>query len=188
MFGAHAWAATWSPGGSGTTVAGIRHFERVDVGLWQGSAPGDTGYRALAAMGVHTVVDLRAEHLSGADLAQPSQAGLQAVRLPIRDGQTPTTTQVDALQRIVATSQGPVFVHCGAGVGRTGAMTAAYLVRTGEVGRAQATLRTLAVGPPSVEQVYFVLTADHDSAKQPPFAVRLTSRVLDAPRRALASL
>lgn len=188
LFGAHAWAAAQVAGGSGATLAGIRHFQQVDVRLWRGAAPGDAGYRALAAMGVHTVVDLRAEHLSRADLAEPAQAGLHAVRLPIRDGQTPTTAQVDAFRQIVSTADGPVFVHCGAGVGRTGAMTAAYLVRIGEADADQAAVRTLAIGPPSVEQAYYVLTADHDSNKQPPVAVQIASRILDAPRRVIASL
>ncbi|WP_420907495.1 fused DSP-PTPase phosphatase/NAD kinase-like protein, partial [Streptomyces scabichelini] len=36
--------------------------------------------------------------------------------MPIRDGQTPTNQQVDRFLRTVASSTGPVFVHCGAGV------------------------------------------------------------------------
>ncbi|WP_443089385.1 fused DSP-PTPase phosphatase/NAD kinase-like protein [Yinghuangia sp. ASG 101] len=32
--------------------------------VWRGSAPGDEGYRALASMGIRTIVDLRAEHRS----------------------------------------------------------------------------------------------------------------------------
>ncbi|WP_406215152.1 hypothetical protein [Streptomyces canus] len=44
-----------------------------------------------------------------------------------------------------------MFVHCGAGVGRTGTMAAAYLVKTGE--QSSAVRRNLAVGPPSIEQI-----------------------------------
>lgn len=171
-------------GSSGArTAAGINHFVRVDGKVWRGSAPGADGYRELADKGVRTVVDLRAEKLPAKDLAEPLQAGLKSVRLPIRDGQTPTPQQVDAFLRVVRQSPGPVFVHCGAGVGRTGTMTAAYLVRTGEADSHQAALRTLAVGPPSLEQVYYVLHVDKHHDKQPPSLVSDISRVLDAPRR-----
>ncbi|MGK5534331.1 phosphatase domain-containing putative toxin [Streptomyces sp. URMC 129] len=173
---------------SGERVAGINHFLQVDDKLWRGSAPGPDGYEELADRGVRTVIDLRAEDLSERQLALPGEAGLDVIRMPIRDGQTPTKEQVDEFLAAVEASPGPVFVHCGAGVGRTGSISAAYLVRTGQAGSGEAALRTLAVGPPSVEQIYYVLTADPDEADQPPLAVQAVSRLLDAPRRINASL
>ncbi|MFD9905046.1 dual specificity protein phosphatase family protein [Streptomyces sp. NPDC059063] len=169
-------------------ITGVRHFQQVDARLWRGSAPTEAGYRALAAHGIRTVVDLRAEDLSAENLAQPGRAGLHVVRMPIRDGQTPDSGQVDRFLRVVAEAKGPVFVHCGAGVGRTGSMTAAYLVRTGQATPGQAALRTVAVGPPSIEQIYYVLSADEDASRQPPQVVSLISRLADAPRRIKASL
>ncbi len=181
MLGVSAWAGQHYP--SGEKVAGINNFQQVDDTLWRGAAPGEDGYEELAARGVHTVVDLRAEDLSAAELAEPEHAGLNVVRMPIRDGQTPTPEQVDAFIATVQDAPGPVFVHCGAGVGRTGSIASAYLVRTGQADNQQAALRTLAVGPPSIEQVYYVLTADADASDQPPTAVKAVSRALDAPRR-----
>lgn len=181
-----AWAGEHAP--SDGELAGIRHFQQVDERLWRGSAPSEAGYRALVAHGIHTVVDLRAEDLSAAALAQPERAGLHVVRMPIRDGQTPDGRQVDQFLRVVADARGPVFVHCGAGVGRTGSMTAAYLVRTGQATPGQAALRTVAVGPPSLEQIYYVLSADRNASRQPPGVVSLVSRLADAPRRIKASL
>ncbi len=181
-----AWAGEHAP--EDGELAGIRHFQQVDDRVWRGSAPSEAGYRALVAHGIHTVVDLRAEDLGAAALAQPKRAGLHVVRMPIRDGQTPDGRQVDRFLRVVADARGPVFVHCGAGVGRTGSMTAAYLVRTGQATPRQAALRTVAVGPPSLEQIYYVLSADRDASRQPPSVVSLVSRLADAPRRIKASL
>lgn len=188
MLGIHAWASGHTTGGSGRSVAGIGHFKQVDDRVYRGSAPGDAGYQELAAMGVRTVVDLRAEQMSAEDIARPTKAGLELVRLPIRDGQTPTPAQVEEFLRTVEASNGPVYVHCGAGVGRTGAMTAAYMMRTGEAGSVEAAKHMLAVGPPSVEQVYYVVSGDADSGDQPPIIVQIISRILDAPRRIKATM
>ncbi|MFF7445094.1 MULTISPECIES: dual specificity protein phosphatase family protein [unclassified Streptomyces] len=184
-------AASWlvredTPAPAGTrTVQGVHHFQPVDTQgrLWRGSAPSPAGYRSLAAMGITTVVDLRAEDLSASQLAGPKKAGLDVVRMPVRDGQTPTPAQVRRFLDVVAGSSGPVFVHCGAGVGRTGAMAAAYLVRTGEESSAAAVRRNLAVGPPSIEQIYYGLNLSPAEAEQPPLPVVAVSRLVDAPRR-----
>lgn len=194
MLGLSEWAGQYYS--SGVDMAGISHYQRVDGDLWRGSAPSAEGYRELAERGVTTVVDLRAEDLSAKERALPERAGLTVVRMPIRDGQTPTDQQVDRFVRTVRNADGDVFVHCGAGVGRTGSMSAAYLVRTGETSSLQAAVRTLAVGPPSIEQVYYVLTSGSGSGSgsgdgdgdQPPTVVKALSRVLDAPRRIAASL
>jgi protein-tyrosine phosphatase len=173
---------------TGERASGINHLLRVDDRLWRGSAPGPDGYEELAGRGVRTVVDLRAEDLSARQLALPEEAGLNVVRLPIRDGQTPTEDQVARFLETMESAPGPVYVHCGAGVGRAGAVTAAYLVHTGQASPAEATVRNLAVGPPSVEQIYYALTADPEEADQPPAAVQAVSRVLDAPRRINSAL
>jgi len=74
-------------------------------------------------------------------------------------------------------------VHCGAGVGRTGAMVGAYQVAMGELSGADALRRNLAVGPPSLEQILFVGRMDEDRLEKPGAILTAVSRVLDAPRR-----
>jgi protein-tyrosine phosphatase len=182
-------ARSETPAPVGTrAVQGVNHFQPVDSDgrLWRGSAPSPAGYRALAGMGITTVVDLRAEHMGAAELAEPGDAGLNVVRLPIRDGQTPSPKQVQRFLDVVSSASGPVFVHCGAGVGRTGAMVAAYLVKTGEESPSQAVRRNLAVGPPSIEQIYYGLNVSPAKAEQPPLPVLVVSRLVDAPRRIMS--
>ena len=189
MLAASAWARTQVP--PATTVdTSIGHFQQVDGHLWRGGAPDAAGYRRLAELGVRTVVDLRAEDIEdiedikgGAD-PRPEALGLNVVRIPIRDGQSPRPDQVARFLAVVRASSTPVFVHCGAGVGRTGTMSAAYLTSTHETGPRTAFLTSLAVGPPTLEQLNFMhgLRAG-GAAVGPPLPVRLVSRALDLPRR-----
>ena len=134
--------------------------------MWRGAAPTSLeGYRSLAAAGVTTVVDLRTEPDRPVDDAMLRSFGLRIVSLPIRDGQTPTRAQIDEFLRVVAASRGTVFLHCGAGVGRTGSVAAAYLVATGQASGVRATLRNLSVGPPSLEQIAFTTRLQGDARR-----------------------
>ncbi|MFH8368819.1 dual specificity protein phosphatase family protein [Streptomyces sp. NPDC018031] len=178
-----------TPAPAGTTkITGINHFQPVDSKqhLWRGSAPSPAGYQALADKKFTTVIDLRAEDLSAHQLAGPERAGLDVVRIPIRDGQTPEPAEVDRFMEAVRSADGQVFVHCGAGVGRTGTMAAAYAVRTGEENGPGAVRRNLAVGPPSLEQIYYAYHLDREHADQPPLPVEAVSRLIDAPRRIMS--
>ena len=74
-------------------------------------------------------------------------------------------------------------MHCGAGVGRTGTMAAAYLVTTGRTSGEEAVERNLSVGPPSIEQLTFSARLGRDEVRRPGAPVVALSRALDAPRR-----
>lgn len=159
-------------------VPGVKKAFAVDEVVWRGAAPSAQGYRSLAAQGVTTIVDLRSDSERGDAVRSIDDAGLELVRLPIRDGQLPTDAELARFLEVVDTADGKVFVHCGAGVGRTGAMVAAYQAARGAT-PAGAVRRNLAVGPPSLEQIAFAATGGAD----PGPAITAMSRVLDAPRR-----
>jgi protein-tyrosine phosphatase len=166
-------------------IAGVKNLRAVDEHVWRGAAPSKQAYADLADAGVATIVDLRAEaNVEPHVLAERAEAlGMRYVHIPMRDGQAPTSRQVERFLGTVRDSDGITYVHCGAGVGRTGAMAAAYLVASGDAGGVDAMRRNLAVGPPSLEQLVFAATLDGDGTGSRPTPVVAASRLLDAPRR-----
>jgi protein-tyrosine phosphatase len=176
------WTRSTNPAAATPAIEGVRNARIVDSDVWRGAAPSAVGYRSLAAAGVTTIVDLRAEESLHVNTELLESLGLHRIAMPIRDGQLPSADQVREFIKIVADSPGRVFVHCGAGVGRTGSMAASYLVATRQASPKEALKRNLAVGPPSLEQVSYVARLDGDFGRPNPGLVAV-SRVLDAPRR-----
>ena len=80
-------------------------------------------------------------------------AGILVFHVPIEDMEAPTQEQlqrcVSALAKANASNMG-VAVHCGAGLGRTGAVLAAYLVHKGMAAR-EAIARVRRLRPGSIE-------------------------------------
>lgn len=183
IFSAMVWAKTTAPEQSVAAPAGVMNFQVVDDKVMRGSHPRDVTFPELADRGVTTIVDLRAEEGIHVDRRELRRLGITRFNIPLRDGQVPTEAQVHQFLEIVEHAPGKVYVHCMAGVGRTGAMVAAYLVATGQEDPAGALRRNLSVGPPSLEQLAFVAELTPTEADGPNPVVTGLSRVLDAPRR-----
>jgi len=182
IFGMTMWARHTAAAQAVPAPEGINNFRVVDDSVWRGAAPSRAGYAGLAERGVTTIVDLRAEDDIHVDEAYLASLGLRRIHIPIRDGQSPTPDEVDRFLQAVNSSHGTTFVHCGAGVGRTGTMVAAYRVAVGASGL-EAVRGNLSVGPPSLEQIAFAAAVDPGDIRRPnPVLVGL-SRLLDAPRR-----
>ncbi len=178
------WARETTSATSPTAIAGVDNLRAVDARMWRGAAPTTEGYRNLWQAGIRTVVDLRAEEGIEGDALTVQDMGMRLVSIPLRDGQVPSAQDVETFLAAVRDSDGPVFVHCGAGVGRTGAMVGAYEVSLGETSARTALRQNLAVGPPSLEQIAFVATMGSGRTEKPGAILTAVSRVLDAPRRA----
>jgi protein tyrosine phosphatase (PTP) superfamily phosphohydrolase (DUF442 family) len=171
-----------------TSLPGVQNFRVVDATLVRGAAPTEQGYRALGRHGVKTVVDLRAEPGLDDHEALLDELGIERIAIPMRDGQVPTDAQVTSFMDVMDDAVGKVFVHCGAGVGRTGTMVGSYMVSTGMASPAEALRFNLSVGPPSLEQISFVSSLEGSIVSRPHPIVTTLSRILDGPRRISKSL
>ncbi|MEW6732399.1 MAG: tyrosine-protein phosphatase [Acidobacteriota bacterium] len=105
---------------------GIKNFGKVDDRLYRGAQPDEEDFRALAALGIKTVINLREE---GKDFeAQAvSAAGMRYIHMPMSDSKLPPDERAAEFLKIVNDpANGPVFVHCAGGRHRTGVMVAVY--------------------------------------------------------------
>lgn len=157
---------------------GVPNFRVVDERLWAGGQPDAGAYRRLAERGVRLFVDLRTGAADDPNTDDPGlleSLGVAYVSLPVADGHVPSTAQVGRFAKVVQDAPGRVYVHCGGGVGRTSALTAAYARRSG----ARAPFADMvAIGPHTLEQLWYVATGDSN------VVVRRASELVDAPRRA----
>ena len=105
----------------------IENFAKVDDGLWRGAQPDDNGFRALAGLGVKTIVNLRSNHDDDRDDV-PEGVAIEAIPLhALLDSDPPTDDEVKRFFDIVLDpARRPVFVHCAHGKDRTGTMCALY--------------------------------------------------------------
>lgn len=177
-----------SPGPGPSAYAGIDNFAVVDSDLWRGAAPSPEGYARLAADGIETVVDLRTE-IEPDEVAEELAAyGLELVHLPVQDGRVPTGIQLSRLRHEIDQASGPIFVNCGAGVGRTGVAVASHLVSAG-ASPSQALSHDFGFGPLSPAQVLAVarMRDDGTTPGAGPLGTAM-SVIIDAPRRIWARI
>ena len=104
----------------------IKNFGQMDENFFRGAQPKEGDYGALAALGIKTVIDLRAETEDYSRRAAEA-AGLRYVNIPMVEKKYPTEEAVAAFLKLVADPQtGKFYLHCAGGRHRTGALGAVY--------------------------------------------------------------
>jgi protein tyrosine phosphatase (PTP) superfamily phosphohydrolase (DUF442 family) len=161
----------------------IKHLRRVDGQLWAGAQPHMQQYRELSQLGIRVVIDLRTGNRTDPRPDDPEflrSLGLEYEWLPVTDGHAPDMHTTDRFVEIVKNADGIVFMHCGGGVGRTTSLTAAYSASRNQN---SALLDQMAIGPMSLEQVWFIAAISRNYSSPRPALIRWLSRyVVDAPR------
>jgi protein tyrosine phosphatase (PTP) superfamily phosphohydrolase (DUF442 family) len=106
-------------------VSGIKNCYQVTTNLYRGAQPTAEGMKHLQALGVRTIISLRALHSDKDELAG---TGLKSVRLKMEPWHTDEDEVVVFLKAAMDTNNLPVFVHCQRGADRTGTMCAMYRI------------------------------------------------------------
>jgi protein tyrosine phosphatase (PTP) superfamily phosphohydrolase (DUF442 family) len=106
-------------------VAGIKNCFQITTNLYRGAQPTAEGAVHLAAMGIKTVINLRAWH---SDQDTVAGTGLKSVRFEMEPWHAEDEDVVGFLKAVTDTNNLPVFVHCQRGADRTGLMCAMYRI------------------------------------------------------------
>jgi protein tyrosine/serine phosphatase len=106
-------------------VEGAPNLHRVSADLYRGAQPTTEGVQALQAMGVKTIVSLRAFH---SDRDEVAGAGIGYERISFKPWHPEDEDVVRFLRIATDPARTPVFVHCQHGADRTGMMCAVYRV------------------------------------------------------------
>ncbi|HEY3763139.1 MAG TPA: tyrosine-protein phosphatase [Verrucomicrobiae bacterium] len=106
-------------------VPGITNCYEVTTNLYRGAQPSLEGMKQLKAMGIKTVINLRAFH---SDDDKVAGTGLNDVRFEMYPWHGDEDEVVKFLKVTTDTNDLPVFVHCERGADRTGMMCAMYRI------------------------------------------------------------
>jgi tyrosine-protein phosphatase SIW14 len=104
----------------------IKNMQAVNDHIYRGAQPTPEGFKALAKMGIKTVVDLRDSRTLAADEKRLVESlGMQYISIPMRM-RTPADDEIAKALAVLNSSSSPLFVHCLGGKDRTGTVIACY--------------------------------------------------------------
>ena len=104
----------------------IKNFGQMDDRFYRGAQPKENDYKALAELGIKTIIDLR-EDTEAYSKSAVEAVGMTYVNIPMIAKKYPTPEATATfLKTVNDPATGKFYVHCAGGRHRTGAMGAVY--------------------------------------------------------------
>ena len=104
----------------------IGNFGQIDEHYYRGAQPLPDDYASLKALGVNTVVDLRNDP-TDYEKIDAEKAGMKYVNIPMSGWKSPKDEDIQQFLSLLNNPEtGTVYVHCKAGIHRTGITAAIY--------------------------------------------------------------
>ena len=104
----------------------IGNFGQMDERFFRGAQPLESDYQSLKDLGVTMVIDLRNDPMAY-EKGAVEALGMKYINIPMSGWKSPQQTDVDTFLALVNNPEtGKFFVHCKAGIHRTGVVGAAY--------------------------------------------------------------
>ena len=111
---------------SRTSSISIKNFGQMDDRFFRGGQPKENQYKALADLGIKTVIDLR-DDPKDYEKTSVEALGMRYVNIAMSDKDYPETAKIDQFLKLVDDpSTGKFYVHCAGGRHRTGVVGAVY--------------------------------------------------------------
>jgi tyrosine-protein phosphatase SIW14 len=104
----------------------IKNFGQMDSNFYRGAQPDPDDYQSLKNLGVKTVVDLQ-DSPTDYEKKTVEALGMKYVNIPMSGMGTPKMSDINTFLALFDNPDtGAVYLHCAAGIHRTGVLGAAY--------------------------------------------------------------
>lgn len=104
----------------------IDNFGQMDPNYYRGAQPRPDDYKSLANLGVKTIIDLRNDP-TDYEKSAAEAVGIKYVNIPMSGWKSPQDEDIARFLKLMDDpATGTVFVHCKAGIHRTGITGAIY--------------------------------------------------------------
>ena len=104
----------------------LKNFGQMDERFYRGAQPREKDYKALAALGIKTVIDLTADP-KPYEQSTVESLGMKYINIPMIEKKYPTEEATRMFLTVASNpATGKFYVHCAGGRHRTGAMGAVY--------------------------------------------------------------
>lgn len=104
----------------------IKNFGQMDDRFYRGGQPDEEDYKALADLGIKTIIDLR-DDPKAYEKPAVEALGMRYINIAMNDKKYPAAQKVEEFLKVANDPEtGKFYVHCAGGRHRTGVMGAVY--------------------------------------------------------------